>query len=1163
MKKFLIFLLFLIPILLCIIWFHSGLLIGSGESALPFYNTIKELNLSRHAWSDGPLGIFTSISIPSLITYSVIAFFQQFLSFWSTQVIFFFLLLSSMLFGTFFLSWKVFRFSLKTSFIVAAFYLLNLVSFSLIWNRLQYPFIFFYAFLPIGFLCFLQGIKEKKYIYSLLFAIATLVYSFGFVSLPTLELWWFLIGGYLIFYTFVVFHDKKSLYFAWKFFFSSLFFFLIFHAWWILQFIYTFTHTSYISQTAYTQSGDASVLTSISERLGNLSYIFRMMHRDFFIGDESTWRNFYTNIAVTCVSFIVPFLAFFPLLLKKKPSIIYFFVAMALLTTFLMKGSAGPFGFITVFLFNHLRFLEAFRNSFEKFGLGLPFAYAPLIGFSFFYIYQEMRKKYGSIKSSIFFSLIGILVFVILVLPLWNGSVFTNNDIRESDYVAVPGYYEQANAWLNLQGTMFRTIVLPMSGEGITYKWDYGYTGVELSNTLFDVPAISLQTNVPYLINITSQLEPTLQNAPDKFSILMKFLDAKYIIVRSDIDYVYRGMTNPQDISSMLVKSPNNDLQNIQYEKTFGKLQFYMLTKPLSKIYVPESLIFASSDTPFIDVFNETSITDKNAIANTTITDKQNTFLQNNSKEILLSPTSVLDYSNYPHLTIDDAKQQLSYPHFLPGSPFYYLIRLREYWEDKLTADNQLFKKITLTSKRLSELNYLLARQKTSFTQEAVENYVESLTSLQNVIDGGEYGTMQNNLYYFRQIYIGQRLILLDMAKQYPEEKGVLQKALDKLKSFSLVNGVYPLSDPLESSLSSNRTVYLFNITKTGDYTLLIKNDNSRNLTELNDKNPLQIDNRIVETNIVRQDNWLNLGNFSFQKGEHEIQLLYDNKNILEDNKETTIKTNNTENASKAFKFTIDGSQQTYTVSFDYWIRAGQMATIDFISDVDSRTGNNVNPFWHTGLVEDGYTHTYKNVSFTFTPPANAKTVAIKFNVSPYNTYSNCEGNNSPNIIKKYQCKYDKSFYATFGKASIITIKNLRVKNVSPRTLYLQMEQSNISPTNVPTISVKRINPSYYTVHVDHATQPFFLVFSETFHSLWKVEYTDTKMNIPEDKHFLANSYANMWYIERKGSYDITINFAAEKVFTIGKIISITAFILTLLSFIAVAVYKHKKKLWK
>jgi hypothetical protein len=122
---------------------------------------------------------------------------------------------------------------------------------------------------------------------------------------------------------------------------------------------------------------------------------------------------------------------------------------------------------------------------------------------------------------------------------------------------------------------------------------------------------------------------------------------------------------------------------------------------------------------------------------------------------------------------------------------------------------------------------------------------------------------------------------------------------------------------------------------------------------------------------------------------------------------------------------------------------------------------------------------------------------------------------------------------------------------------------------------------------VEHATAPFFLVFSESYHPDWKVyiktenvspktrnktweiieEYPNVhvrearhqmkltpkdifylfKKPLSEKNHFLVNGYANAWYIDpkkiSKQNFTITLYFWPQSLFYLGLFISGTTFL--------------------
>ncbi|MBL7085738.1 MAG: hypothetical protein ISS28_01380 [Candidatus Cloacimonetes bacterium] len=134
-------------------------------------------------------------------------------------------------------------------------------------------------------------------------------------------------------------------------------------------------------------------------------------------------------------------------------------------------------------------------------------------------------------------------------------------------------------------------------------------------------------------------------------------------------------------------------------------------------------------------------------------------------------------------------------------------------------------------------------------------------------------------------------------------------------------------------------------------------------------------------------------------------------------------------------------------------------------------------------------------------------------------------------------------------------------------------------PVYHPQISFKKINPTKIQIKIQNATQPFFLVFSESYHPQWKVYldkdfdckqiayYNNTNVReckhetsfspgdisyllakpLDDKNHFMVNGYANAWYINPqkigKRDFIITLYFWPQSLFYLGLIISGTSFL--------------------
>lgn len=160
-------------------------------------------------------------------------------------------------------------------------------------------------------------------------------------------------------------------------------------------------------------------------------------------------------------------------------------------------------------------------------------------------------------------------------------------------------------------------------------------------------------------------------------------------------------------------------------------------------------------------------------------------------------------------------------------------------------------------------------------------------------------------------------------------------------------------------------------------------------------------------------------------------------------------------------------------------------------------------------------------------------------------------------------------------------VRNVSFGRVYETTVLLKyipvVAKTNGKP---PSMTFQKINPTKYVVNITEATTPYWLVFSESFNSNWKAYvvneqgkngeskpqvqafqtyfdgavgekyqanvFFDPKSSfetigrsaIAESRHFLANGYANGWYIAptdaKTSNYNIIIEFYPQRYFYIG-----------------------------
>jgi len=112
------------------------------------------------------------------------------------------------------------------------------------------------------------------------------------------------------------------------------------------------------------------------------------------------------------------------------------------------------------------------------------------------------------------------------------------------------------------------------------------------------------------------------------------------------------------------------------------------------------------------------------------------------------------------------------------------------------------------------------------------------------------------------------------------------------------------------------------------------------------------------------------------------------------------------------------------------------------------------------------------------------------------------------------------------------------------------------TPTALPTILIQSTSPTKQVLEVT-AEQPFFLVFNESFHPMWKAHTKEKGKKRFFTTHSKVNGYANGYYIDKVGNYKITLEFTPQKLLNISLAVTFAGLALAL-AFIGIVCFKRK-----
>lgn len=142
-------------------------------------------------------------------------------------------------------------------------------------------------------------------------------------------------------------------------------------------------------------------------------------------------------------------------------------------------------------------------------------------------------------------------------------------------------------------------------------------------------------------------------------------------------------------------------------------------------------------------------------------------------------------------------------------------------------------------------------------------------------------------------------------------------------------------------------------------------------------------------------------------------------------------------------------------------------------------------------------------------------------------------------------------------KSGLQTVKIEQVNSGEDYIIGIYPVNRREGNSAVAKVNYKKINPTQYTVSLSRSGS-YFLVFNESYHSQWNlIESSGAELN----NHFIANGYANGWYVNEIDNQELSIKYWPQNLFIKGCIISIVSFCTLLCLFVVVSIIRRKHEL--
>lgn len=447
-----------------------------------------------------------------------------------------------------------------------------------------------YIALPLVLAFFIKGLKEEKSAtkYALLIGLSSLIFASASVNPPAVSIIWIALFFY---FCFDVLINRKFSANKIFFVFKILLFYILLNSWWMITTIPTMVSFSEPLEKVMTFSASSTKLFEAFRFLG--WWAFKSGHQGvcYFPYHLSYYGK---SIIVTFLSFLIPVSTFGCLLFKKRNKYIMFFAALAIVGIFLVKGTGKPFGQIYNFIWKNVPGFWIFREPFTKFTPLAIFASSIMFGYTISKISKKISIHFRDRKNGLIFNFLFLFCMIsmvcIVAFPIFTRQIFREKSIRamKSQYIKFPQYWLDAGDWFENYDRDNKIFVLPKSGYGAPYDWEYGISTPGTVAKLF-IPNPLLTYRIPFsrgqrLINdLYSYFHP---ESEVKLVNVLRFFGVRYVLQQNDLSW---NNALPDTYPPPIIKNILKNQEEIKLFKQFGKLDVYQLQDDrfLSPIYAP------------------------------------------------------------------------------------------------------------------------------------------------------------------------------------------------------------------------------------------------------------------------------------------------------------------------------------------------------------------------------------------------------------------------------------------------------------------------------------------------------------------------------------------------------------------------------------------------
>lgn len=796
---------------------------------------------------------------------------------------------------------------------------------------------------------------------------------------------------------------------------------------------------------------------------------------------------------------------------KRDKQLVYICLFAFLILIFIAKGANPPFGEIYRWSLSHIPIAKLFRTTSTSI-IGAVIFYTLMVTISMYF----MSKRWKVVLPII------AIANIIMLHGIYLGFKLENANLIRQKGITIPNEYFKMGNILNNLKKEGKVLVLPLSDGYVTKKWSY--TGQPLIPWLTKRPIISSD------LNTTDNLDQRTFNELCSFTSL----------------YNIRYLLQEKDTLGKEIKKDIDYQGKTLMDNNYFKLQEVKESCYLPHFYTSENTIYFNGSMQHIPNLSYLPIYNKNSIIFTpdnTVKNKQNEEeLKNRVKNLVTEvlPNNVdtnFDKKIYIYSVFGEDKLigNIIYPYvrISPNSIFYpFILWKEEYFLKKIQPHTRqrMDRELFYASKKIYETS-IWGSISSNKTQIRFKSYMERAIQTAATTEERRYN--------------------LELAYEYLQ--GFRQKIKETIKTSSFwnkekINSWTKLFDNLERQIKelhkfSDYDNLSYFVLSPGQYHGYILLDKGRSLIDGSVKMSVLLNNDQIAT-------------YSAKEIENKVVIDLDNLNISSPKNTMTVQITNRENLIDSSKWNTVEQMQAVTID---------SGGILFSPNLKVASGGVYsNPVIYQEIKHwiSGATYLLK-IRHKEQDGANLHLrLREKRNIYDNNTDSwhigeinifNDDINSKPKgdelkVIVTADKNATGALLYISGVNGITKIESIELERILIPNIYL-INEKNDQKTIVnqkPTVNFTKINPTKYKVTISNMTNPFFLVFSETFDKGWKIYGKDTAY-LPETQHFLVNGYANAWYLtpkdlDGKNQSKFIVEYVPQRLFYLGQIISVVAF---------------------